>query len=526
MKKIVYLVLFLLLTIIQTANAQAPTVKISDKIKLKGGEVLEEHILTTEDGYYLKAIKFSGGGIFGGGRGEYFLQKYDKKFSNIFSTKFETDKKDVYATNILNFKNNIVLIAREENKKSDFLAYSYVPLDREGKAGKPIPFGKFKYEKKKDIPYSAHYVSEDSSHMAFVAYVDNNEDKDIMQAYIAYSKSDLTPLWDRKISFKKPQEVIEIQSITVNNAGKVYIIYKEYEGKKAKESKDDRPAYKIKLIIVDEQTDAANQKEIILELKKDFLTSAGSKVLANGDVVVIGMYSATKKLYTNGVFSLKIDAKTDSVYNVSKKEFTSDDLDMLNDENNTQKHKGEEGLNGNFKLIDISYLKDGSTYVTLEENYSYTVSSYNGRTWTYTTYYVSKDIIVIKIDNKGEIQKISTIPKRQDFAQTTRYNSTVVLVNENGYHAIYNDDVDNLKKPIGEKKKYISSLKDCVAVMTTIDRNDNMTRISLFDKDDTRAVLMPEYSVKMNDHEIFFIAMKSGFFSGTDRRIGTITLNN
>ena len=523
MKKILSLISAIILFISYSAVAQAPIVKISDKIKLKGSEVLDEHILTTEDGYYLKAIKYSGG-LFGRGKGEYFLQKYDKEFSNIFSNKFETSKEDIIAHDILNFKNNIVLIAKEENKKADYLAYSYVPLALDGKAGKPVPFGKFKYERKKDAPNTFHYRSQDSSLIAFFAYVDNNDDKDVMQAYVSISKSDLQPLWDKKISFKKPQEVIDIQSVSINNQGKVYIIYKEYEGKKAKESKDDRPAYKIKLLIIDEKSEASNQKEIILELKKDFLTSASSKVLPNGNIGIIGMYSATKKLYTNGVFSLKIDAETDSIFNVSKKEFSSEDLDILNDEDNTKRDKGEEGLTGNFKLIDISYLDDGSAYVTLEENYSYTVTNYNGRSWTYTTYYVSKDIIVIMVDGKGEIQTINTIPKRQRFAETTQYNSTIVVVNENGYHAIYNDDVDNLKKPIGEKKKYISSMKDCVAVMTSIDRNNKMKRISLFDKDDTRAVLMPQNSVKMNDYEIFFIALKSGFFSGTDRRIGTITL--
>lgn len=507
--------------------AQSPIVKISDKIKLKNSEILDNYVVATNDAFFVKAYKQ--GGLFSS-KVEYFLQKYDQKFNLIYSNKFEVGKKDAFAVNILNIKNNIALLTREENKKDDYLSYSFVPIGFDGKAGKPTNIAKFKFEKRKDAPEYSITRSQDSTLLAFVAYVDNNDNEDVLQCFVATFDHNLNAKWNKKVSLKKSQEVIQILSSSVNNEGKVYVLYKEYEGDKAKESKKsketkkDKPAYDIKLAILSE--DDQNDEFITLDINNFYLTNASLKVLPDGNMGVFGLYSTTKKHFTNGIFTLRVDSKTDSVYQLSKKEFTEADLEILSDEKNTSKDKGEEGLDATFNLIDISYLADGGAYVTMEENYSYTVSNYVNRSWNYTTYYVSKDLIPIKLNSKGEIEDIYIIPKRQSFANNDSYNSSIVLVNDSGYHVVYNEDEDNLKKPIGEKKSFISSLGDCVAVMTSIDNSGKMKRVALFDKDNTKAVLMPKSSMKMNNRELFFIAARgwSLFSGGSDRRIGTITL--
>ncbi len=502
---------------------QKPVVKLSDKIKLKGSEQIEKCLLATPDGYFIKVGK--SGGLFSDA--EVFINKYSKKFALENTFKFELPKKNVTQLDILNIKNNMAMLSMDKNSKEDYVSYTFTPIHKDGTVGKNSNIAKFKYERRRDIPDYLISRSEDSTNLAFVAYVDNDNDEDIMSCFVSNFDNSFVQKWNKKVSLKRPQEVITILSTAVNNEGKVYVLYKEYEGDKAKESKKskdkkNKPAYKLKVSIVSETKD----ENVTLDLKNFYLTNGTLEVLPDGNMGVFGLFSATKKLYTNGIFTLKINSKTDSVYQVSKKEFSEDDLAVLNDDDNTAKDKGEEGLNSKFKLIDVSYVKDGSSYVTMEENFSYTISSYNGRTYTSTTYYVSKDIIPIKLSPTGEIENIYAIPKRQSFANHNLYNSTIVLVNDEGYHAVYNDDIDNLKKDIGVKKKYISSLGDCVAVMTSISNDGKMKRVQLFEKDDTKAILMPGSSSKISNKEFFFFAAKSwGLFSGgADTRIGTITL--
>lgn len=500
--------------------AQAPLVKISDKIKLERKEAITGFLKQTDKGYFVKAAEYNIGMF--SVKTNMFLQEYNKKFELVKSYDYESKNKNVQNIDIIELKNVMYLLSENKDSKNDFISYSFTDINQNGKLGTNKGIAKFKFERKKDIPTTSIIRSQDSTTLSFMAYVDTDDNKDLHSCFVSVFDDKMNERWNRKVSLKKPQEVIQVISSAVNNEGKVYILYKEYEGKKAKESKKNKPAYDLVLAIISDDKSPIIYKTI--DIKSFFVTNATIKVMPDGNIGMFGLSSPTKRGYTNGIFNFKIDQKTDSIFNVSQKEFSAEDLEMLDEEDNTKKDKGEEGLDSNIELIDISYLKDGSSYVTMEENYTYTVSSYNGRTWTTTTYYVSNDIVVIKVDPAGKIDYLTTIPKRQRFTFDS-YNSCVIIANEDGYNAIYNDDEDNLKKEQGKRKRYISSLKECVAVMTNIDNKGKKTRYELFNSDDTRAILLPSKSKKLNSNQVFFVAEKgASLFSSSDRRVGTISL--
>lgn len=508
----------------------SPLVTISEKLKNTGSEVIVGHVMSTADGHYLKAYKsaaFSSSKL--------HLQKYDNEFDLEFSKEFKSGNKNEDALDFYNMKTKMALLSLVKDKKTDLLTYKFTPVNFNASIGKSLVLGKFNFEKNKDTPIYTFTQSQDSSKSMFTFYVDNNDDDLTMQVYLSVIDSSFTEVWKKKISLKRPQEVIEILSSAINNDGNAYLLIKEFEGDKAKESKktknskkDERPAYKLKLIKVSggEEDD---YREFILDLKNDFVVSAAMKVLRNGEIGVLGLFSETKRKYINGVFSLKMNA-ADSIYNVSKKAFSTEVLDALNAEDETETHKDAEGLKDDFKFLDLTYRKDGSAMVVLEENYNYTVTNYRNRFGTFasagytsTTYYVTKDVITLRLNPAGEVEKIHVIPKRQEFANISLYNSSVVLTSDEGTCIVFNDDKDNLKRPMGTKKYYISSLGDCVATAVFIDKNDNITRAPLFDKEDTKAVFMPALSKKIGDKEIFFVAQRfATLFNSSDFRLGTI----
>jgi hypothetical protein len=500
---------------------KAPIVYMSDKLDLKRSESIQDHILSTPNAHFVTAVKLK---MFA--NAEYFIHKYDKEFNLLISSELTSDKKNVYPINIYNLGGNISFLTKEEDKKADLIKYHLTPIDYNCKPSKPKKLATFSFERSKDEPDILFEQSQDSSLSSFVFYVDNNDDEKKMQLFISVVDKNSDEKWSKKVSLKKSQEVTEILSSAVNSAGNVYLLVKEYEGEKAKETKKDKkdkktkPAYKIKFIKISE----TDQSEYVMDLKDVFVASTDIKVLANGDIGALGLYSATKKLYVNGVFSLKMNGVTDSIYAVSKRDFTTEELAVLDEEDETQGRKEQEGLDNKFKFLDLSYNLDGSAIVTMEENSMFYRTYSNGRTTNTVVYYQTFDAIVINLDPTGKIEQLVILPKKQQFANTNVFNSSTVMVREDGVNLVYNEQEDNLKKPYGEKKKYIKSLGDCVATNIFIDKKGNPTRTPLFTKKETKAVLLPRYSRKINKDEVFIFATKPGnLFSSGDRRIGIIS---
>jgi hypothetical protein len=456
------------------------------------------------------------------------MQKYDNKFKEVYSKEFESADKNVSTLGVTYFKNKFAWFTSERNGKEDFIRYDVVPITKAGAAEKPKKIAQFPYERKRDIPNVKWTTSQDSSKMAFIAYEDLDKDDENMEFFVSVINSNFEKTWDKKFKLKYAQEVFEPISFTNNSSEDVFVLAKVYEGNKAKESKRDRSkgkkvaAYELKLFQFSKN--ASEVKEYALNLGGAFLKYGTIKIAPTGDLVSAGFYSGTRGGATQGVFYMILNAATGEIKSAQKKEFSASDLAILGDKN-TEKDKGDEGLDDRFEFRDIRFKADGSAHVSAEQNYVVVYTSYNskGGTTTHYTYY-SNDIVVIAINPKGVVEHINLIPKRQRFAMPT-YEFFVSLANDKGSAFFYNDDVDNLNKPAGSKTKYISSFKDCVAVMTFIDNNGKATKKALFDRDDTKALFVPSKSSRISDKEIFFIAQKFSLFGGTDFRIGTISID-
>jgi hypothetical protein len=522
---LIFIKLFLILSAFSVNAQNEPVVKLSANLKLSKSEMMHDHVISTDKYHIVTSSKLRWGSRYP----KLFLNKFNPQFNIVKSVEFEADRKNIYGLDAMNIGQQVYLLTMEKDSKNDKLKYFLVPFDENLNAGKPKKIADFGFEKRSDEPDFKVVYSQDSTLTAFIFYLDNNNKKDKFEMFISVMNKNSEEVWSKKVRMTKFQNVVEFLSATVNNEGNVYLIMKEYEGEKAKESKRvekggdkvDKPAYEMMIYKLNGATE--DKKDIKIELKNNFIANCNIKVLQNGDVNVLGLYSSSKKLLVNGVFSIKIHGGTDSIYQTTKKDFTKEDLDILADEDVTSKHKDEEGIGSKFDFLDFHTRKDGSSTVVMEENYSVTYTrSRAGGGVTTTTYYYTNEAIVINLSPGGEISNIAILPKKQSFADINLFNSSVVLFTEEGLHLVHLEDKDNLKKPYGKKVSRTSSFKDCVVVDIFLSNDGKATRTTLLTREDTKALFLPKISKKISSNEIFFVAMSAGLFSANDQRVGII----
>lgn len=524
LKKCCAAAFILVIYVMHVTGQSEPVVKLSQPFKLGGGELFAGHLLSNEHGHIVYTTK----GTFAMNP-KMFIKKLDKKFNVIKSVELKADKKNTYVLGLYSVKQKIFMLSMEKDKENDRIKYFLVPFDDDITPGKTKKIAEFQFEKRSDQPRLETALSQDSTTSAFIFYLDNDHKEDKFEMYTTVVNEHGEIKWSKKAKINRPQKVVELLGSSVNNEGNVYMIIKEFEGDRAKESKRvekgddkiDKPAYEINIYKYNGQTD--DKKEIKVDLKNNFVANCNIKVLPNGDMTVIGMYSTTKKLFVNGVFSIRMNGTTDSIYMASRRDFTSEDLAVLEDEDVTSKHKDETGLGKFFKFLDFKTRPDGTTTLVMEENYMIMRASRVGNTVTYTPYYYTNEAIVLNLNAKGEIQNMAILPKKQVFAGVEVYNSSTVLFTDNGLHLVHVEQKDNLKKPYGEKVKKISTLNDCVVVDIYLSTDGKAERTTLLTKQDVKALLAPKISKRIKENEIFFFMLKPGFLGTSAQYVGTIT---
>lgn len=504
-------------------SQDGPIVKLSSPIKLGSLEYFSGHLLSDNEGHIVTSAKYSLMST-----PKLFIHKLDEKFNLEKTIDLKSENKNTYALGLYKIKDKIYLLNMEKDAKNDKIKYFLVPFDRNLEPGKTKKIAEFQFEKNSDQPNVDVAMSQDSTTAAFIFYLDRDHKEDHFEMYISVMKENGEILWSKKSKIRRPQKVVGLLSTAVNNEGNVYMVIKEFEGDRPKESKKvekgdekiEKPAYEISVYKYNGQSQ--DEKEIKIELKNNFVANCNIKVLPNGDVTVIGLYSSSKKLLTNGIFSIRMDGLTDSIYHASRKSFTPEDLAILEDEDVTSKHKEETGISKFFKFLDFYSRTDGTTTIVVEENYITYRTSRVGNSTTTTTYYHTNEAIVINLDKAGEILNIAILPKKQVFAETDFFNSSTVLFTEEGLHLVHVEQKDNLDKPYGQKVKRISSLKDCVVVDIFLSKEGKAERTLLLTKQDVKALLAPKISEGINGNKIFFFMLQPVLLGKSKQWVGTI----
>lgn len=509
--------------------AQAPVVTVSPELKISKNQSFQRHLFTDASGHYLYFDDENSrtGLNMSGNITRVMLEKYDPEFKLVFSKTYESDKKGVASLGIRYFNGQFLWLFSETNKREDYIRYNLQPIDFKGKKSKLVEVAKLKYESRDDRPTVFWNTSKDSTKLLFQAVTDDNRIDEYFKVFISVLNKDLSVNWSRKVIFPYSEEQAEVLGTIMKNDGSVYLLAKIFEGKRAKESKknEDRKsvaAYDIKLFHFTKTNEKPTEYNV--QLGDSFIRGAALATDQNDNLKCAGFYATAKNGSIQGVYYLDISAEGE-ILSTNKKAFTIAELKQFGERNTDKDRGGDFGLESSFTFSDFLVRADGSAVVVAEENY-YTVSTnYYSRTYTTTTRYYSNDIIIFSINAKGEIERTSSIPKYQIGINTKFFLSHVSLADGNNIAFFYNEDEDNMAKPVNNPKpKLVNDFNECVAVMTILSPDGKLTRTSLFEAQEVKALFVPNLSTPFDTNKLFFVSIKPKLFGKNNFRIGTIVL--
>ncbi len=451
------------------------------------------------------------------------LQKYDRSFHLIYSKEFKVDQEDLRFGNMLYAGNKFFFCTQLLDKKERKLTCSATIISLDGKASKPQKVGVVQYKEKDDRPTEVRWMmSEDTSKMLVVAAADDNNDDLRMKVHLNVYDNQLHQVWSKSFTLPYTQEQLTIRSWTLANNGQVYLLGKVYEEKRNQESKKKdgkrKPAYKLVIFLFQENLEKA--QEFRLDLNDKFVTDVAFRLSPENDLNCAGFYANDTKGVIQGVFFTRLNGQTGAAEVGTRKELSPKDIDNFD----TQRDRsGNEGLDSKFEFKHLVLRADGGIVVTAEEAYHITTSYYSaGRIYQRTTYY-NNEIFITSISPKGQIDWVRMIPKKQEFTDTDYFNSYMLMEQGGSLYFLYNDDIDNIDQPLTKRAKRISSFRDAVAALVTVDSTGKMDRRKIFNsKEDADALMAPANGRQISPNELFFVTTRFKLFGAKRLRMGVV----
>jgi len=512
-----------------TMRAQKPVVEIGPEIKIDKDMYFWGHLHSDATGHYVMLMESSGGmtvmGIGGGNRTlKPIVQKYDRKYSLVFSKEFLVDDKDVDFGNMLYASNKFFFCTEQRDKKAKKFTCSIIPVDYNGKAGKVEKVATIQYTEKDDAPSEVIWqMSEDTSKLLVATIADDNNDDLKTKVSINVYDNQLSKQWAKGFTLPYTQEQVTPKNWTITNDGRVYLLAKVYDGSRKKESKksgDERkPAYQMVLFLFDGTSD--KPKESILSFEKKFVTDVTFKLNHDNDLSCVGFYANDTKGVIKGVFFVRIDGKTGAVVNASQKEIPAADLENLDTEKD---RSGEKGLDSDYTFGKLILRDDGGVLVTAEKQYITVHTSSSGTSMRTYTIYHNDELFVTSVSPDGKIEWLKVVPKKQQ-GGTRMFNGYSTMVSGSNVYILYNDDEDNIKLPLNHKAKGLSSFKDAAAALVTISSEGKASRRQIFDsKADADALMVPGDGEQISPNELLFVTTRFKILGKTSLRMGLVRI--
>jgi len=326
----------------------------------------------------------------------------------------------------------------------------------------------------------------------------------------------LNKLWEKKITFPKEDELIDIEDVEVDNMGNVHFLSLDYKDKR-KSKRKGKPNYNYEIISYYSNGELRKNYPILIEGK--FLTDMKIAINDEGDIICGGFYSEEGTFSIMGSYFLKVNSESKEIINKNFKEFGIDFITQnmtLKEEKKTKKKdkKGKDTELFEYALDNIVLRDDGGAVLIGEQYYIYSRTYYttdaNGNSTLHETYYyVYNDIIVISLSAQGTIDWNAKIPKKQISSNDGGfYSSYVLAVVKDKLYFVFNDNPENLYyKGKGEIANY-QRRKESLVVMVEVDSKGNQNKEALFSSKDVEINIRPKVSEQISKSELVLFGQK------------------
>ncbi len=526
MMRIVFLIGFLFC--VGGVFAQKVNFAFGPEMKEDKGLDFWGHLHHDASGHYVLWTENDGSGFTFRDKKPPLLQKYDHKFKLLFSRELVVKEEDISFGNCFYALDKFLLCTHQYEARDKTLRLQATPITMDGRIGKTTRLAQIQWRSKDDEPQEVDWkMSEDTTKLMVATYADDDDNDVKTQVSVIVHDHKLQKLWEKVFTLPYSQKQFGFKNWTVANDGRVYLLAKIYDENNNKESKREdgkrSPAYKMVVFRLDAESTVPYQ--IQLQLGEKYATDVTFKLDAAGDLSCAGFYSNDRRGVIQGVFFSRISGQDGKMLTTNHKEFTPSDLALFD----TDKDKsGDEGLDRTFQFNQIILRDDGGAVVTAEQAYFIIRRYLNGNYWVTRTTYVNNEICVTSISPTGEIEWVRTIPKRQIMEETPVFNGYTMMVSGSNLYFLYNDDVDNLKKPLNVPAKRISSFNDAVATIVTINVDGQMARDLAFKlKDDTnKGLVVARHCKQTGPEELFFLTTRYQLLSRPRLVMGSLRVED
>lgn len=242
-------------------------------------------------------------------------------------------------------------------------------------------------------------------------------------------------------------------------------------------------------------------KEFDVNLKDKWVMALTFEEMENNEIGIGGFYSNDPAFSISGTFFLRIG--------ISDKEVISTGMMAFDKE-----FVRENARNGNFEKELSNYYfdhfipsKDGGAWFLAEQYYvteQFLMDGNTGRSNISYTYHYN-DILVVKVNNEGEIQFAKRIPKAQySINDGGPYLSYALSSTESGISILFYDHLENTNLILSQKPRAMSNLKK--AVLNHVELNqEGVLRRSLLEGIDKKNLIRPKQAYEIGKGKLVFL---------------------
>lgn len=448
-------------------------------------------------------------------RNEHFLEVYNSQHMHLlerFSLKGIYDG-DALVEDIKYIGEKLVVFYSVLDRENVRTAYAQV-INFDGKTtGAAIELDKLTFSKRKNIGVFDFVVSEDSTKL--LLYRNEPFDKYANEkfTYVVLDKT-LKTLWRKEIELPYTDRYFEITEYRIDNNGNVFMLGAVYPDKTKGEKSTTRfvqPKY-----IVFSYHYAENElSEYEIQLENKYISDITFRLNDKNDLVVGGFYATTPGSGIQGTFFMRIDDESREVTSTNLKAFDKDFMRNFLSERRVEKGRGLTDMYFDYFILR----SNGGAVLVGEQYYAQHICYQDFRTGnmicTYHFYY--NDIIVVNIDELGNITWTRRIPKLQHTVNDNGFYSSYSLgVIGKKLQFIYNDHPKNIQptqSQATDKIRVMSGASAAVTVLVSIDENGNMVKQPLFSARGGNVIARPKIFKQISPNQLVVFAQRGRKYS-------------
>lgn len=398
-----------------------------------------------------------------------------------------------------------VLFASYFNRDKDKIELYGRIYDIEGAAiGKEEKIAQFPASRKNDVQSLQFVASSDSASMLtfYSEPVDKQSNENIS---FHYFDSNLQSKWERQIEFPYKGKNFRIHKAQVNQNGQVFLLVKIYYDREGKSNRNSPP---FRYSLVTFSGDSSSVEDYELSLGNKFITDINMFVEDERKIICSGFYSNLGTSSAAGTFFLKVNRDNQTI---EGKELSDFDPSFASSFIESSRIRGKVELS-DFKLDHFVRFIDGSFGLVAEQFLIDEVCFQDFRTGMFTCnyFYYFNNIIVIKMDNSGEVIWAADIPKYQESSNDAGYFSSYAFgFNGEAMHFVFNDNPKNLTETDERRAHRMDNVKRAVIVHAMLGMDGSFSRVNASSEKRNRFFFIPEFSAQISDESMWLVGVSS-----------------